>query len=383
MKADYRSIYIAFDPHPSYKGASTHIQHMVEVLAKVYAPTLLLTLPGSLPSVSTPAIDHLQFETTETNFLKKTTAFTQWVKSILDQQHQLLVGHYRDAWGGMALVSFPHIHTIFEVNGLPSIELPYRYPELSQDTLQKIVRIEQHCLDQAAAIVTPSYTTRKYLTQRGLPNSKIRVIPNGAIIPPPMAFPRGLPPTYMVYMGGLQPWQGIQVLLKAFRYLHDVDIPLVICCSHSAHYSKPYVKHIEKLGLTNKVIWLYQLDKDQLNQVLQHALFSVAPLTECSRNIEQGCSPLKILESMACGTPVIASQLPAVEEIITHHKDGLLCRPGRPADLARAIRVAADYPAHMAELGQRAQAKIREKFMWHHARNSLEDLYNQILIFSF
>jgi len=383
MRTDYRSVYVAFDPHPSYKGASTHIHRMVEVLARDHSPLLLLTLASNLDVINSPAVHHLRFESIETNLLKRAMAFMSWVRSILGSQHQLMIGHYRDCWGGMAFSEFPHIHTVFEVNGLASIELPYRYTSLGERTLRKIMKIENNCLQKASAVITPSHTTAKCLVQRGVESSKITVIPNGADIPsfgPPVP---DLPSHYMVYFGALQRWQGVDMLFKSFRYLPDVNLPLVICSSYSEHLAKAYMKFAQKLGIEHRVIWRFQLAKPDLDAIVQHALFSVAPLTECSRNVEQGCSPLKILESMACGTPVIASALPPVQEIITHNQNGILCRPDRPADLARAIRLAVDYPDHTAALGQHAREHVENDFTWAKAQKKLQRVYNSILTFSF
>lgn len=383
MRNDYRYVYIAFDPHPSYKGASTHIHHMCDVLASVHLPLLLLTLKSNLPPVWTEHIHQYCFEVEEENMLKRATAFMHWVKEILDQQYNLTICHFRDIWGGMAVLEFPHLRTVFEVNGFPSIELPYRYPDLAGETLQKIVRMEQRCLDKATVLITPSHTTKLCLLKRGMRDEKITVIPNGAKIPEALPRMKDLPQKYMVYVGALQPWQGVDVLLRALRYLQDLPVPLVICSSYTEHHAKPYVRFAEKIGVSDKVIWKYQLDKATLNSVLMHALFSIAPLTECSRNIEQGCSPLKILESMACGTPVIASQLPAVEEIIENHEDGILCRPDRPAELARTIRIAIDYPERTRQLGEQARRKIRQQFTWSRAHHALQQVYDKVLIFSF
>jgi glycosyltransferase involved in cell wall biosynthesis len=347
-----------------------------------HAPLLLLTLKSNQEPIRTSAIHQYVFESDEQNVLKRATEFIHWVKTILDQQYNLMLGHFRDIWGGMALLEFPHIRTVFEVNGLPSIELPYRAPYLSDEALEKIARMEAHCLQKANRVITPSYTTQRCLALRGCSERKITVIPNGATIPEPLPRLQHMPARYMVYAGALQPWQGVDVLLKSMRYLQDVDIPLVICSSYTEHHAKPFRKFAEKLEVAGKVIWLYQLGKPELYSVLQHALFSVAPLTECSRNVEQGCSPLKILESMACGTPVIASQLPPVEELIVHNEDGILVRPDRPAEMARAIRLAVEYPGHTQQLGERAKEKIEQYYTMHYAHELLRSVYDNIFTFS-
>ena len=63
----------------------------------------------------------------------------------------------------------------------------------------------------------------------------------------------------------------------------------------------------------------------------------VAPLARGDRNEVQGCSPLKIVESMAAGTAVVASDLPVARELVTPGRDGLLVAPGAPRALARAM----------------------------------------------
>jgi len=356
---------------------------MCEVLASAHPPLLLLTLKGNEPVLTTEYIHQVSFDSEEQNVLKRASDFRHWVKEILNQQYNLAVGHFRDIWGGMALLQFPHIRSVYEVNGVPSIELPYRFPFISSETLDKISRMEEYCWQRAVAVVTPSHTTRKYLQRRGCPDEKVTVIPNGAIIPPDLPRMPGLPEKYLVYIGALQPWQGFDVLLKSLRYTQDLPVSLVVCSSYTEHQTRPYRKFAEKLEVAGRVIWLYQLDKHNLNGVIQHALFSVAPLTECSRNIEQGCAPLKILESMACSTPVIASQLPVVEEIIEQNVDGVLFRAGRPAELARAMRIAIDYPDRTVQLGEQARKKIQQHFTWQHSHRILKDVYDSISTFSF
>ena len=76
----------------------------------------------------------------------------------------------------------------------------------------------------------------------------------------------------------------------------------------------------------------------------QHALVSVAPLTDSPRNVIQGCAPLKIVESMASGAAVVASDVPPVRELIRDRHDGWLVHPDRPAELARAMRILLDHP---------------------------------------
>ena len=176
------------------------------------------------------------------------------------------------------------------------------------------------------------------------------VIPNGADLPSP-AEPPDAPAEYLLYFGALQPWQGVDTALRALQRL---PVELVICASVHPRRAKPLRKLAENLGVADRVHWHFALPEAELARFKQHARLSLAPLKDCSRNVVQGCSPLKILESMAAGVPVVASDLPPTRELIEDGVNGRLVAADRPGELARAIRVLLDHP-------ERGRAARRER----------------------
>jgi glycosyltransferase involved in cell wall biosynthesis len=127
------------------------------------------------------------------------------------------------------------------------------------------------------------------------------------------------------------------------------------------------------------VVWRFGLRHHEVAAWLHHAECSVAPLTDCPRNVEQGCCPLKVLESMAAGTPVVASDLPVVRELVTDGEHGRLVRPDRPAELARAIRILLEYPDRSRQLGAQARAHVAEHLTWDHNRARLTAVIDGVL----
>jgi glycosyltransferase involved in cell wall biosynthesis len=69
-----------------------------------------------------------------------------------------------------------------------------------------------------------------------------------------------------------------------------------------------------------------------------------------------------ILEAMALGTPVVASRVGGVPEILSHGADALLVPPGDPAALAEALGSLLDDPARRRGLADRALQRVREGF---------------------
>jgi glycosyltransferase involved in cell wall biosynthesis len=404
LQLRHRALYASFDRFPSPKGAATHISHFATRLFDVFGGGLLYVLgDAELPVYQQEEnVEILRYDHDHTNFLERALGFGHRLERLLDEHGDTLeLCHFREPWSGVPILSRPHSYaTVYEVNGLPSIELPYTYPWLSPATLAKIRTAEEFCWHHADAILTPSQTIAENLVRLGAPQERITVIPNGADIPgeipgqpasdeyqgegdDPLNTPssHAIPPArYLIYFGALQRWQGVDTLLRAFARLSDMsDLHLVICSATRRRHGKIYQKLAERLGVAERVIWHYGLHKRELSRWLAGATLSVSPLTECSRNLEQGCAPLKILESMAHRVPVVASDLPAVREIIDDRIEGRLVRAERPAELARIIRVLLEYPDELKAMGHRALHRIERDFTWERGTAELAELYGSLL----
>jgi glycosyltransferase involved in cell wall biosynthesis len=384
MSFQFQSLYTAFDVFPSAKGAATHIHHFANTLLKTYPKGLLYVLGDEkLPEneVWENSVAVWRYKSSNPHFLERAEAYSQQLLFWLSSQRRLQICHFRDIWGGVPILLNPNRNykAVFEVNALPSIELPYRY-SVSDKILAQIRHLENFCLEQSDQIIVPSEVIALFLERKGVSSSKIQIIRNGAELPDiALERPPEAPEKYILYFGALQTWQGVDTLLRAFRLLQDTGVYLVICSSHKARYGKAYHKFAEKLGISEKIIWKHQLPKNELYAWVKYAICTLAPLKECSRNLEQGCSPLKILESMAMATPVIASDMPVSREIIANEQIGKLIRPDRPAELARAIRIWLAYPEKVIQIGLNAQQHIAKHFNWLQKKEELLRVYENIL----
>jgi len=350
-----------------------HIARFANALFDWAGGGVLYALGGDdLPSHQVEGeLEIVRFSQHLDNFLERTIAFGERLAALLGELPELEIAHFRDPWSGLPIVERDCVK-IFEVNALPSIELPFAYPSAAPRTLEKIAGLEQVVIDRADAIIVPANTIRDLLLERGAKN--VTVIPNGADIPAPA--PRIEERDYFIYFGALQQWQGIETLFRAFARLRDLPVRLVVCSSHPTRYAKAYVRLAEKLEIADRMTWNVALSAEELQPWLQHAVASIAPLSDCARNVVQGCSPLKVLESMAAGVAVIASDLPAVREIMTDRVEGLLVPPDRPAALARAMRIAYQYPQLRHDLGSRGRERIAQSLTWEHATRRLVEVYS-------
>ncbi|MEU5882750.1 glycosyltransferase [Spirillospora sp. NPDC047279] len=389
----HRAAYIAFDRFPSSKGSGVHIAQMADELFTRFGGGLLAVIGGGgLPRYQREGDREIaRFEAAIPNLIDRAEAFSAWVAGHLAPHLATLeICHVRDPWGALPAVTAPgrRHRVVFEVNGLPSIEMRHTWPHTAPSTLAKIRELERFCLDRSDAVIVPSNVIAAAVAGLGVPDRKITLVPNGAA---PAPFPNGAAPAprpprpggapgrYLIYVGALQPWQGLDVLLRAFARLADLpDLRLVICSSVPERRARPLRRLAERLGVDGRIDWLFTLPHHEVAAWLANAEVSVAPLTGCARNLDQGCAPLKVLESMAAATPVVASDLPAVRELMTDGEHGRLVPADRPAALARAVRVLLEYPDEARAMGDRARKRIEDGLTWPHSRGRLAGVYRTI-----
>lgn len=387
-----RILYTAFDIVPSPKGASVHITHVVRALVGAGHDVHLIT-PGDgvLPT-------HDMYEGAtitrlspgdDMNFLVRATAFGEAVRAHIATHPGYDVVHYRSIWDGVYLAQARQqagYRTLFEVNGLPGIELPYHYPDIRNTSL--LLRIREQELATLAlsdAIVCPAEVTRAYLVSLGVPRSRITVIRNGFS---PHAFSPALPeqasqrdetvPT-ILYVGTLADWQGLETLVDAMPYvLATCAARLYIIGRGRKRQRKLLEKRIRKLGLDESVCVATAVPHHEIPALVATAAVCVAPLALNDRNVVQGCCPIKVLEYMGAGRPIVATNLPVVRELVREDRDALLCTPGDAVDLARQITRILSDQVLAQRLATSAAQRAHAELTWHHAEKKLVRLYETL-----
>jgi glycosyltransferase involved in cell wall biosynthesis len=378
LALQHQALYASFDRFPSRKGSAVHIDRFARTLFQRAAGGLLYVLGGDgLPPYQHEGeVEVVRYSRASENYLERALGFSARLEALLDADGaSIRLAHFRDPWSGMAVVERDLVR-VYEVNGLPSVELPYLHPRIPPGTLERIAEVEQRCLDAADAIVVPSPVIAAALRRRGVAPERLHVIPNGADLPAATPRPPDAPDRYLLYFGALQPWQGLDTALRTLARLDDLDeLHLVVCASVHRRKAKPYRKLAARLGVADRVHWRFALPEHELAPWREHALASLAPLRDCARNVAQGCAPLKVLESMASGVPVLASDLPVVRELMEDGGQGLLVPPDRPGELARAVRTLLDFPERSAAMGAAGRARVEDRFTWSAAVAALDDLY--------
>ena len=374
--------YISFDVVPAPKGASTHIEAFAKALAPAFGPIQLITVAPShvtsLPVERWPGVLHTELPASGPSLIDRVLCFRRYLRRWL-ADHPCDTIQFRSIFEGFPLLGLsPRPRLVFEVNGLPSIELKYRYPKAVDDRelMRKIVAQERACLDAANRIVTPSPVTARFLRRP----DKTRVIPNGvdtSVFTPAGRMPPGLD---LLYFGTLSSWQGVELAIRSLAQLRATHpaARLTVIGSGSARQKQALAALASKLDLNQAVAILPPAGRAELAAHLRQSFAVIAPLPVNDRNTRQGCCPLKILEGMSAGVPVIASDLPVVRDLGEHGRDFLLVKPGSVDQITAAVQRLAGSPALWNALARNARARVEAEFTWERAGNDLVQLHREL-----
>lgn len=168
-------------------------------------------------------------------------------------------------------------------------------------------------------------------------------------------------PLHILCIGTLHEVKGQTHLIAACRLLRERGIDFVCRLVGDGPDAPMLREQVTRAGLTNAVHFEGRKTRQEVIALLNAADVVVAPSVPSRDNRREGI-PVVLMEAMAAGVPVIASDLSGIPELIEHEVSGLLVPPGDSAAIAAALeRLSAD-SALRARLGQGGRDKVLREF---------------------
>jgi glycosyltransferase involved in cell wall biosynthesis len=214
-------------------------------------------------------------------------------------------------------------------------------------------------------IALSEFSRAKFI-EAGLPIEKIVVKPNFVLPEPGVG--RGLR-EYAVFLGRLSEEKGLQTLLQAWAQVNPSCTLRIIGDGPLLNEIR---SEISRSGFSN-IRLDGRLPREESLKVLQGARILILP-SNCYETFS-----MTIAEAYACGTPVIASRLGAIQEIVHDGRTGLHFTPGDADDLARKVEWAWTHPNEMREMGQNALAEYEAKYTAERNYKMLMEVYQQAI----
>lgn len=212
-----------------------------------------------------------------------------------------------------------------------------------------------------------------------MPEGHVVKIANGAnveLFTPEAGTKIALPEKFIVFCGGLAEWHGIDMMLQAADdIVWPADMHLVLIGDG------PRAAAVAEAGIANPLIVpLGRLAYDEVPGVLARALAGLACIGDPNGRSEfTGVSPLKLFESLACGTPVIVTNLPSLAEFVTENRCGLVVPVDDSHALAEAVRTLSVDLELARQLGRRGADTVRNGHSWDRRAQDTHEFISSVL----
>ncbi|MGK3958305.1 glycosyltransferase family 4 protein [Arthrobacter sp. R4] len=246
---------------------------------------------------------------------------------------------------------------------------------------------ETEVMRDADLVVTLGSAMKANIVSGGVPPEKVIVAPNavgGVFLSDPLdaAVARlklGLPTNgqYVGTVSSLVPYEGIDDLIGAFELLAPRHPDLRLLVVGDGESLPSLMGQAERTGLSDRIIFSGRVSREQAP--LYHQALDVFVVPRKDLAVTRSVTPLKPVEALACGRPVVASRLAALEEIVTDGKNGLLAVPGDRHDLAAKLEWLLNSQDLRIRLGNAGRRDVLDSRTWRANATTLNTAYKQLM----
>lgn len=234
---------------------------------------------------------------------------------------------------------------------------------------------ERASLTAVAKLVCVSHALGRHMEGEGFSRDKIAVVPNG--VPAPEAVrSANLPeaPWKLGMVALFRPRKGLEILLEALAIVRRAGLPVVLQAVgpfETPEYEKSILELTEKLGLQSAVEWLGFVS--DVNARLRQMDLMILP------SIFGEGLPMVVLEAMAAGVPVVATEIEGLPEAIRHGVDGLLAKPESAESLAEQIIAVVRGEVSWTAMRESAMQRHSELFSDRAMAQGVSQVYDELL----
>jgi alpha-maltose-1-phosphate synthase len=371
-----------YPPH-IYGGAGVHIKNLSRQLAKLIDVDVRCVGDQDLSETHLRAKGHpawpRMWEGTDPKFNSVLGTFSSNLSMVRDTIDAQVV-HTHTWYASFAGFLAKHLYQVPFVATVHSLEplRPWKEEQLGR-SYHLTTWVERLALENADRIVAVSQNSRAEILEHfNVDPSRVVVIYNGIDLdvwnPNPSDATRkafDIAENYLLFLGRTSRQKGMVHLIDAMQYV-DPGYQLV-CCTSAPDTPEVEAEIAAKVAGQPRIRWINTLlREDQYIELYTHARVFVCPSVY---------EPFGIinLEAMACHTPVVASAVGGIKEVVVPGVTGELVPPADPRALADAINQVLRDPNKAREMGLAGRRRVEEQFSWSSIARKTLSMYEELL----
>ena len=178
----------------------------------------------------------------------------------------------------------------------------------------------------------------------------------------------GIPGQMLLVIGRVEPDRGIDVLVDAFARTVGQGAGWNLVFAGEGSMRQKLRAQSERLGVSSRVRWIGPPSLEELPGLIGSSTALLVP------TLGDDVASQKIIRAMACGIPVVASDVGRLRGKVEHEVTGLVVPPGDRDAWAEAISRLASDPNRRARWGRAAREKAKQGLSWRRVADQFEEI---------
>ena len=278
---------------------------------------------------------------------------------------------------------------VYEVRGQLADTWLSTRPESSRDSERYRLFLEREAFvaRHADHVFTLGSAMKRNLADAGVDESKISILPNGVgekflEEPVPKVQAReqlGLEQAafYVGTVSSLVPYEGLSTIIRAVAELAKQHESLRLLIVGDGTDRENLISLAKKLGIAGRCEFPGRIPRDQAH--LYHAALNAFVVPRIDSAVTRSVTPLKPVEALASNVPVLASDLPALQELITDGENGHLITSGAVTEWAECIEKLILDPEQAERMGKSGREFVLANRTWEQNANSIVEVYERVI----
>lgn len=295
--------------------------------------------------------------------------------------------NFRQAFPALIAARRVGVPFVYEVRGLWELtEAAAKDGWESSERFAMQVEFETLVAREADHVLVITEQVRAELIARGVDGARISLLPNAVNeaefvpLPPDHAYAQSVGITLdrpvIGFAGSLVAYEGLDVLLESVRVLRDREVPVQLVIAGSGSAEEGLRKLAATLGIERDVKFLGRIPATDVPRLM--SLMDVMPCPRLSTRVTEMVSPLKPLEALAVGKPVVLSDVaPHVDLVPRDGSRGMLVSPGDAGELADALTEILGDEERARGMAREGRLWVVRNRSWKVISDSLASIYNR------
>ena len=286
---------------------------------------------------------------------------------------------------------------VFEVNGISQDERRLIEKQLTKRKKLNSIKtkffgyLEIFVIRKADAIIAVTQGIKDYLINHGVDKNKVWVIENGAnteLFKPIKnsdilkKFKNKLhineDENVVSFVGNLAPWQGVEYLIHAASLIVEKMQKTKFLIVGDGIMREKLESFVKELNIEHSIIFTGTAPYENVPEYINISDVCVAPFIR-TRNESMGLSPLKIYEYLACGKPVVASNIKGVGNLLEDSNSGISVPSDNPNELAKAIIKLLKDKQLREQMGNNGREIVSNSYSWEITARKTKEVFENIL----